>query len=135
MTSLLFSYPFLLLSAKGIQSHQSFFRCPPEWSLLSELNKGFDRCDFHICCICPWHLPQNTVCDREIVIEERSLLKLFNPRMRDFSKVFCVNYVFFCIEIALFYDFFWQKMIFFLLCLQKVTIIVKIIPFCYSKYS
>ena len=26
--------------------------------------------------------------------------------MRDFLKVFCVNYVFFCIEIALFYDFF-----------------------------
>jgi hypothetical protein len=26
--------------------------------------------------------------------------------MRDFSKVFCVNYVFFCIEKALFYVFF-----------------------------
>ena len=61
------------ISAIAAITHQILFKCstnsfeyPPEWSMLSELNKGFDRCAVHIFCICPWHLPQNTVYDREM---------------------------------------------------------------------
>ena len=59
---ILYYIPSLLVCLRSLLP-PIIFKCSPN------LYQGFDRCAVHIFCICPWHLPQNTVCDRGMFYE------------------------------------------------------------------